>query len=205
MAVIPSFKLRIESICQGAQCSKITSYRWMIYEEDECVSNSSMVWWQTSKIQLIASIPSNSSTIDIKQNLLAGGRKYRFVVFVRTQDGRLGMSAFDISTSLPPFGGECSIEPASGISLDTNFALRCWGWNSNNGPMSYQFQYHLVSGLNNVINLGLNNSIITQLPSGAQSSNYTLNFTASVTDKNGFSSPVVYLSVQVGFQSFITS
>ena len=54
-------------------------------------------------------------------------------------------------TAIPPRGGDCSITPPSGISLETNFSLSCSNWESDNTPLSYQFQYRLENGLYNVI------------------------------------------------------
>ena len=199
--VIPSVKLSTESICQGLQCSNIKSYDWTLYEGDQPVSNSSgMVWRKRSDLQLIASTPLNSSVIVIKENSLFGGRSYRLVVSVQTADGFPGLSAYDILTASSPLDGECSIQPASAIALKTYFNLSCSGWKSDNGPLSYLFQYRLQNGLNNIIYHGLNNSLIFQLPSGVLTYNYTLNITVTVTDKNGASAPAVNFSVQVGLR-----
>ena len=101
------------------------------------------------------------------------------------------MPTYSFSTSLHPSGGLCTIFPASGISLETNFTLSCSGWKSDSEPLSYQFQYRLANGLNNVIYHGVNNSVVVQLPSG------DLNFTVIVTDKNGATASF-NLTVKVG-------
>ena len=195
--VIPSVKLSTESICEGSQCSNITSYNWVLYEQGETVSNDSGLWRTRSDLQLMASTPLNSSVIVIKEDSLVGGKNYRLAVFVGTAAGHSGMSAYDISTAFHPSGGECSIKPASGISLETNFTLSCSGWKSNSEQLTYRFQYQLHNGINNVIYHGMNNLVVSQLPSGALSDNYTLNVTATVSDKDGPPAPVVKMSVQV--------
>ena len=195
--MIPSVKLSTKSVCQGSRCSDITTYDWILYEEDQSVLNSSVVWRKRDDLQLLTSTPLNSSFIVIKENSLLGGRNYRLAVFVLTSDGLSGMSAYSISTTLPPIGGECSIKPTSGISLETNFTLSCSGWKSDSEPLSYQFQYQLYNGLNSVIYHGLNNSVVSQLPSG------DLNFSATVTDKNGVAASVMNLTVKVGVNSLI--
>ena len=159
-----------------------------------------MKWRKRSDLKSIASTPLNSRVIVIKENTLVGGRNYRLAVFVGTAEGLSGMSAYDMKTTLTPTGGECSIVPASGISLATYFNLSCSGWKTHSAPLSYQFQYKLQHGLSSVIYHGLNNSIISQLPPGDLSHNFTLNFTATVTDNEGASIRVVNLSVQVGLR-----
>ena len=199
-AVIPSVKLSTALNCQGSECSDITSWDWILYEKDQSFSNRSMKWRKRSDLKSIASTPLNSSVIVIKENTLVGGRNYRLAVFVGTAEGLSGMSAYDMKTTLIPTGGECSIVPASGNSLATYFNLSCSGWKTHSAPLSYQFQYKLQHSLSSVIYHGLNNSITSQLPPGDLSHNFTLNFTATVTDKDGASIRVVNLSVQVGFK-----
>lgn len=195
--VIPSVKLSTESVCEGSRCSNITSYNWALYEQGEAVSNDNRVWRKRSDLQLMASTPLNSSAIVIKEDSLVGGKNYRLAVFVGTVAGQSGISAYDISTASHPSGGECSIQPASGISLETNFTLSCRGWQSNSEHLTYRFQYEFHNSINNVIYYGMNNLVVSQLPSGVLSENYTLNVTATVSDKDGASAPVVKMPVQV--------
>ncbi|KAJ7353947.1 hypothetical protein OS493_031088 [Desmophyllum pertusum] len=200
--VIPSVKLSIESICQGSQCSNITSYRWILYEENPC---DQIVRKRRNYLKLMASTPLDSKRIVIKDKSLIGGKNYRLTVLVRTTDDFMGMSAFEFSAALPPSGGTCTIEPASGIALTTYFNLSCSNWTNYSIPLSYQFRYRLHNGLTSVVYHGLNNSVVSQLPSGDMSHNFTLNFTVTVTDSNGASTTYVDLSVQVRLFKHITS
>ena len=102
-------------------------------------------------------------------------------------------------TAIPPRGGECSITPPSGISLETNFSLSCSNWESDNTPLSYQFQYRLENGLYNVLYRGANNNITTSwIPPGNSTDNFTVKVNATVTDNFGISASLVSLKVQVG-------
>ena len=188
--VNPSVKLSIEAVCQGLQCTNIKSYQWVLYKKE---SN------RPSDLELIATTPLYSRVMVIKKNSLGAGENYTLVVVVRAADGLKGMSLYAISTSSPPTNGNCSVEPASGISLVTNFTLKCNDWASENGPLSYQFQVNLHNGLTNFIYQGSNNSVISFLPSGVSSENYTLNVTFTVTDMDGASAPAVIFPVQVSF------
>ena len=153
-----------------------------------------MVWRRRSDLKYMASTPLNSSAIVIRENSFLGGRNYRLEVLFTFADGLSGMSAYNFSTSSPPSGGVCTIDPALGISLGTNFILSCSGWKSDSQPLSYLFQYQLSNGLNGVIYHGLNNSVTVKLPYGV------LNFSASVTDKNGASASVMNLTVKVSWK-----
>lgn len=194
--LIPSVKLSIESICQGSQCSQITSYNWILYEEDQ---SDHLLWKRRNDLHLMASTPLNSSRIVLKEGSLVGGKKYRLTVFVRTANGLSGISAYDFSAALPPSGGKCTTDPASGTSLKTYFNLSCSDWTSYSTPLSYHFRYQLYNGITSVAYHGLNTSVASVLPSGDLSDNYTLTFTVTVTDRNGASAPDVNLYVQVGF------
>ena len=102
-------------------------------------------------------------------------------------------------TAIPPRGGDCSITPPSGISLETNFSLSCSNWESDNTPLSYQFQYRLENGLYNVLYRGVNNNITTSwIPPGISTDNFTVKVIATVTDDFGISASPVSLKVQVG-------
>ena len=193
--VIPSVKLSIEAVSQGLQCANIKSYQWILYKKES--SRSMWVRRKRSDFQLMAATPLNSRAIVIKNNSLGAGENYTLVVVVRAADGLKGMSVYDISTSSPPTSGNCSVEPASGTSLATNFTLKCNGWERENRPLSYKFQIKLHNGLRSFFYQGLNNSVISFLPSGDSSENYALNVSFIVTDKDGASAPAVIFPVQV--------
>ena len=109
------------------------------------------------------------------------------------------MSAYDISTALPPTGGECSITPPSGILQKTYFNLSCSDWESDSTPLSYKFQYRLQNGLYGVLYCGPSNTISASwIPPGNKADNFTVKFNVTVTDNVGISSSPVPLTVQVG-------
>lgn len=196
---VSSIPLRIRAVCRGSQCSDITAYDWILYEENQsAIHENSMIPRKRINLTMVAITLLNSNVIVIKKNSLVQGRNYSLIVTVQTRDGFLGLSEYNITTSLPPKEGQCFVEPTSGISLETNFTLSCKGWKSNNEPLSFLFQYQLnYNGLHGIIYHGLTDSYISQLPSGFLSNNYTLNITVTVTDKEGASAPVVNSSIQV--------
>ena len=195
--ISPSVKLSIQSQCYGPQCSKITSYQWILYKQYPSATNNDTVWRKIQDLQFITSTPLDSSSIVIKGNTLDGGKNYRLVVFVQTTDGTPGMSAHDISSASPPTNGTCSITPAEGVSLNTDFNLSCSYWKSDSIPLSYRFQYQLQNGLHGLLYDGSSSIVSTWLPSGNLSWNYTVKLNVIVTDINGVSAPTVHLSVQV--------
>ena len=201
--ISPSVKLSIQSQCQGPQCSKISSYQWILYQQYPSASTNDIIW-QKKDLKSITNTPLDSSSIVIKKDSLDGGKTYRLVLFVKTSDGQPGMSAHDIFTASPPTGGTCSITPSSGISLKTDFNLSCSNWTSDSTPLSYQFQYQLENGLYSMVYHGLNSSVISWLPPGNQSDNYAVKFIVKVTDKYGASAPALNLSTQVACLNDVT-
>lgn len=193
----PSVKVSVKSHCQGFHCSKISSYEWILYEQNR--RDASIMWRRISNLQLITRTPSNSSDIVIKEGFFVGGNKYRLALFVSTTDGLCGMSAYDISVALPPTGGTCLIAPSSGTSLETDINLSCSNWKSESSPLSYQIQYRLQNGLFSVLYRGVNNIITTSwIPSGNSADNFTVKFIVTVNDKFGVSTSPTLLTSQVG-------
>ncbi|KAL9966015.1 hypothetical protein ACROYT_G024022 [Oculina patagonica] len=191
-----SVKLSIQSQCRGPQCSKICSFHWILYQQHLSAPNNDIVW-QKKDLQHITDTPLDSRSIVIKRHSLDGGKNYRLALFVKTSDDQPGMSVYDFSTALPPTGGTCSITPSSGISLTTYFNLTCSDWSSDSTPLSFYFQYQLENGLYSMLYRGVNSTVISWLPPGKMSDNYTVRFIVTVTDAYGASAPAVNLSVQV--------
>ena len=120
-------------------------------------------------------------------------------VRIGTDSNTYDFSTAITPTAVPPRGGDCSITPPSGISLETNFSLSCSNWESDNTPLSYQFQYRLENGLYNVLYRGANNNITTSwIPPGISTDNFTVKVIATVTYNCGISASPVSLKVQVG-------
>ena len=194
--VSPLVKLSIKSQCRGLQCSKISSYKWRLYQHFK--RNTSFLWQRKHNLRLVTSTPLNSSDIVIKGGSLTGGNMYRLALFITITDGLWGVSAYDFSTARPPTGGNCSITLPSGISLKTDFNLSCSNWESDNTPLSYQFQYRLENGLYSVLYRGVNKNISTSsIPPGNSIDNFTVKVIATVTDNFGISASPVTLTVQV--------
>ena len=194
--ISPSVRLSVSSECHGLQCFQISSYEWILHQRYE--GNASTAWQRKYDLELITSTPLNASNIVINGGSLAAGNMYRLALFITTNDGLWAMSAYDISTALPPTRGTCSITPSSGISLESHFNLSCINWTSDSNPLSYRFQYRLENGLYTVLYHGVNNSIVTfGIPPGNNAENFTMRFNVVVTDNFGISASPVNLTVQV--------
>ena len=200
--ISPSVKLSIQSQCYGLQCSNISSYQWILYEQYSSGTNNNTFWRRIQDLQLLITTPLNSSSIVVKEDSLVGGKYYRLAVFVQTMDGQQGMSAHDISTASPPTNGTCSITPSNGTSLKTNFNLSCSDWESDSNPLSYRFQYQLQNGLHGLLYDGSNSSINSRLRSGSLSRNYTVEVNVTVTNGYGVSVQE-QLSVQVQYTKLL--
>ena len=196
--ITPSVKLSIQSQCYGPQCSNISSYQWILYEQNTSATNNENIWRKRQDLEVITTTLLDSSSIVIKEHSLYGGKYYRLAVIVQTVDGQQGMSAHDISIASSLTRGKCSITPSNGISLRTSFKLNCSDWESDSNPLSYRSQYQLQNGLHGLLYDGSNSSVSSWLPSGNLSWNYTVNVNVTVTDKNGVFA-TVQLSVQVKY------
>ena len=172
----------------------------MLYEEDRSVDNGRSAWRKRDDLERSAITPINASVLAIKENSLNDSGNYRLVISARSPKALLGQSTYIFSVSPPPNGGICFIEPPMGTSLETDFTLSCNSWRSKKGPLSYRFQYDIHRGLLGVIYHGLNNTVVSQLPAGVMSNNYTLDIVATVTDKSGTSASAIHVTVQVGFK-----
>ena len=192
LKISTTVKLSIQSQCHGSQCTKLSSYQWILYQQYLSARNNDTVWMKIRYLQFITATPLDSSSIVIKQDSLEGGNNYRLALFVHTIDGPSGMSAHDISTASPPTRGSCSITPSRGIALKTDFKLACSDWLSDSNPLSYQFQYQLDNGLYSMIYHGLDSTVITWLPPGN-----AVKVIVIVTDRYGASAPAINLTVQV--------
>ncbi|CAH3159297.1 unnamed protein product [Pocillopora meandrina] len=188
--VSPLVKLSIKSQCRGLQCSKISSYKWRLYQHFK--RNTSFIWQRKHNLRLVTSTPLNSSDIVIKGGSLTGGNMYRLALFITITDGLWGVSAYDFSTAISrilviPSGGTSSLQK----DLD---AIAQWSSrnNMNLNPKK------LENGLYSVLYRGVNKNISTSsIPPGNSTDNFTVKVIATVTDNFGISASPVSLAVQI--------
>ena len=187
----------MESRCKR-RCSDVVSYTWVLYEAHiQRTSDSATQWQRRQDLGKLISTPLNSSSIVIKEDTLRSGQRYRLEVSVQTSNHVSATSAREIATATAPSGGNCTVTPSTGISLETEFNFSCDNWKSDAKPLTYQFQYQLENGLFSIIYHGTNESIISRLLTGNSSNMFAVKLVVVVADTNGASTPDILLHVQV--------
>ncbi|XP_078365607.1 uncharacterized protein LOC144649887 [Oculina patagonica] len=80
--VSPSVKLSIKSQCHGPKCSKISSYKWILYQEYPFTPDTtSYIIWLKKELEHITDTPLNSGSIVIQKDSFEGGKNYRLAHF----------------------------------------------------------------------------------------------------------------------------
>ncbi|KAF6202567.1 hypothetical protein GE061_002965 [Apolygus lucorum] len=69
----------------------------------------------------------------VPPNKLTSGKEYR--ITARTPKA---YSSYTIFTNEPPKNGQCTFDPPSGVSLETEFRIVCKGWIDNDVPLTYR-------------------------------------------------------------------
>ena len=136
-------------------------------------------------MQNLISTRLSSTNLVTYPRILAPGVLYKFVLTVQRQGGYLGYSEYQVTTNSPPVEGTCDVNPASGVTLTTEFTFTCTDWQDSNLPLQYEFIYFTNDDLLNVVYQGVQTSKQTNLPAGYEANNFTLDFRVRVTDMLG--------------------
>ncbi|KAL6042498.1 Counting factor 45-1 [Balamuthia mandrillaris] len=77
------------------------------------------------------------------------GADYHFRLSVTDESGETGRADVAFRTNDAPWSGECTMEPDSGVAFETEFDLRCIGFedNAEDFPLFYTFYIRTASGL----------------------------------------------------------
>ena len=97
----------------------------------------------------------------------------------------MGYSEYQVTTNSPPVEGTCDVSPPSGVTLTTEFTFTCTDWQDPDLPLQYEFIYFTNNDLLNVVYQGVQTRKQTNLPSGYEANNFTIDFRVRVTDKSG--------------------
>lgn len=79
----------------------------------------------------------NGKRLQIKSKQLQIDTKYEITLDVKQNENN-GSTAIEIKTNSPPSGGNCDLEPKSGISLFTEFTITCYKYNTDHEPLEYR-------------------------------------------------------------------
>ncbi|XP_076456106.1 polycystin-1-like protein 2 [Babylonia areolata] len=105
--VNPSGEFTLYGKCPECRPSDTVFYQWSLSEELE------------EGTLLSVPIPDNATTT---------GKTYRLRVYGTLAGYAPGFTEYRFVSNLPPYGGNCSINPEQGYALDTLFVINCHGW-----------------------------------------------------------------------------
>ncbi|XP_036336782.1 polycystic kidney disease and receptor for egg jelly-related protein-like [Rhagoletis pomonella] len=121
----------------------------------ECVRNCAMAKYAAGrKIHLLVRCPTCGARPTITWTVSSGGSfpsNARRIGFMPPASGEITVEASTASDSMsgkckitlylnePPNGGQCSIEPSSGVEYETEFHITCDDFEDPNTPITYQY------------------------------------------------------------------
>ena len=140
---------------------------------------------EITDIQQLISTRLTSTTLVTYPGVLAPDTLYKFVFTAERPGGYPGYSEYQVTTNSPPSGGNCQVNPQSGITLVTEFTFSCSNWQDADLPLQYEFIYFSNNDLLNVVYKGQQSSKFTKLPVGDKANNLTIDFRVRVADMFG--------------------
>ena len=130
--VSASNKFRVTSECPNSPCSGST-YEWRLSK-----LNGSK-WVNISILPNMTSTAVNATNMIIKKNSLQSESKYNLTLFVKSLEETYGFSTLLFETAGEPHSGYCTASVSEGVSLETEFILKCFDWQDASLPLTYEF------------------------------------------------------------------
>jgi len=127
----PNEKLSLKAIARA------DSFLW------ECTSHVSLDFSALNASGLLRSGP--DSQLLVLSGGLTAGSTYKFQVTAISGTAS-ATATYQVAINSPPSLGSCSVFPASGVSLSTEFTLKCQNWVDADLPLKYKFQEKARSG-----------------------------------------------------------
>lgn len=175
--------LMAEPVCSSCPPGSVFDYEWSIYNIHDIGNKykfknaSAMVATSLAQTFLVV----NENALQFLDTCM-----FRVEVWLPPATTR-GFAELSRAVNRPPFGGRCSMTPASGYAFFTDFALSCSGYLDKDEPlMYYVFFKESPDGLKNGPILSTDKQTDTvKLPLGKKIYNYTIYILVQVTDKEG--------------------
>jgi len=140
----------------------------------------------------------NSPNLVTVQGKLRGNATYQVTVRGKTSEGYSSIGSYSFVTNLPPRGGICKAHKRQGKAWETNFVIRCIGWQDDNLPLKFQFSYNSSDGIEMIFQSGHSSTAKGKLPVGDPNMDYKLDVRVLVIDALGSSVDFwTYLKVSV--------
>ena len=142
----------------------------------------------------------NSPNLVTAEGKLHGNATYEVAVKGETSQGHSSIETYSFVTNSPPSGGTCKADNPQGKAWDTNFVIRCIGWQDDNLPLKFQFSYNSSDGIEMVFQSGNSSTAKGKLPVGDPNMDYKLDVRILVIDTLGSSVDFwIYLKVSITF------
>ncbi|XP_053393414.1 polycystin-1-like [Mercenaria mercenaria] len=128
--VNPSSEFTVQGVCESCHTWDKIDYSWSLAVHSGSDRNP-------LQLENMTSTDSVSAGLAFKPGVLIGGNVYHLRLDMKVYGYNASFTEHTFETNLPPYGGNCSIEPKTGIALDTLFKIQCQGWMN---PGEEQFQ-----------------------------------------------------------------
>ena len=179
-----SDKHSLAGSCEEESREKPVKYAWdlKILEEKQSTHKS---WKAVDDLRNLTATDVKMKYIVLKPNSLIGGRYYQLTLTGLMYGRTPARAITEFLVNKPPYGGQCTVDIASGYAENTNFTFDCWGWKDDDTPLSYEHNYRNMYGLATLIYYGTKNTVKTKLPVGNPKKNFTTTFFVRVLDSYG--------------------
>lgn len=135
-------RLTIRTSCSGLLCNRIARYSWLLFK----LKSYGEDWLEVPSFEekILTDIDSPYLVIPGDEQLLEKSSKYKLRTIVALSNKFTLTEEFIFLTNSPPRaesdGGGCSVIPAEGFVLTTEFNISCFGWLDDDLPLTYDFR-----------------------------------------------------------------
>jgi len=129
----------------------------------------------------------NSPNLVTAQGKLRGNATYQVTVRGETSQGHSSIGTYSFVTNSPPSGGTCKTDRPQGRAWETNFVIKCIGWQDDNLPLKFQFSYNSSDGIEMIFQSGHSSTANGKLPVGDPNMDHKLDVRILVIDALGSS------------------
>lgn len=183
-----SIPLRMITVCNGT-CDYSVRYLWAISEITAWKAGSP-VTKEVDHLLENTLTARDYDTLAIKENTLLSGREYRISVKIVAPEFSETVAVYDFLTSIPPFGGNCTVDPTTGTALLTRFRFKCEGWEDDDILLSYKVYYKMEESSYILADTGTKQLYSVRLPEGKAADSYEVETRVDIVDFLGSASSV---------------
>ena len=184
--VITTDILSVSSRCVFGTCEKgkLGLYSWDLFYR-RVNETDGKKWNRVADLESIALSNTSSKNLALKADVLHPEVSYVVRLWYRWLQHE-SFSEYSFITGRPPYGGNCSVSPATGKAYQTMFTFKCAGWQTKNMPLLYVFSYYdPYTQLKPVLFRAEEERFLVKLAPGDPNDNFRLKILFSVIDSLG--------------------